>query len=243
MKEGEVEEVLARIEKELDKGNYEAVRGLGFYKAVREVKKDAKLAERFAARIGAIDRGLFESKVWTKLGYRTGTIIELIGAVFGVVFLYMGVTLTGTISTLFYLASAILLMTALHPISHSIAGRMFGIRFHFYFLNGPLLIEPTLKVDYSTYVKASARGRALFHLAGALNSFATTLFVLVVALADSDAQPVSRILLTGLWLFTTSSEILPLLLLRTGTSKILFMDFKKTDSYRALREWKLKSLS
>lgn len=240
MREGEVEEVLTRIEKELGKRNYAAVRELGFWKIVAHVKKDQRLAEKFADRIGRIDRSFFESKSWVKLDYRLGTLIESLGAAVGFLLLYLAVNTEGPESTILYVLSALVLMTALHPISHSLIASRFGIRFHFYFLNGPILIEPTLKVDYSTYVKASSKSRALFHLAGAVNSFISTFFVFLIALLDSDAQPLARIILVGLWLFTTSSEILPLILVRSGMSKILFMDFKKTDSYRALREWRMR---
>lgn len=243
MKEGEVEKALNKIEKELDKGNYAAVKKLGFWKVVKAVKKDPTLAEGFAERIGGIDQRLFESKVWVKLSYSTGTAIELIGAVFGLFLLYLGATSQGITSTVSYVVSAVVLMTALHPISHSIAGKLFGIGFHFYFLNGPMFIEPTLKVDYSTYVKAPAKNRALFHLAGAVNSVLSTFIVLLVALIDSDAQPVARIILAVWWLFTTGSEVFPLIFIKLGVPKILFADFRKTDSYRALREWRLgKSL-
>jgi hypothetical protein len=129
-------------------------------------------------------------------------------------------------------------MTALHPISHIIAANLFGIRFHFYFLNGPMLIEPTLKVDYSTYVKTPPKSRALFHFVGAVNSVFITLFVLVVALLDPEATDITKTILAALWLFTTASELFPLLFIRLGLPKILFADFRKSDSYRTLREWR-----
>ncbi|RMF91436.1 MAG: hypothetical protein D6733_01170, partial [Methanobacteriota archaeon] len=182
----------------------------------------------------------FESKAWVKLDYRIGTIIEAAGVALGLLFLYFGVTTQGQESTVFYTASAVVLMTALHPIAHSIAGWLYGIRFHYYFLNGPMLIEPTLKVDYSTYVKAPAKNRALFHLAGALNSVLTTFFALLVSLLDAHAEPVTRAVLAALWIFTTGSEVFPLIFIKLGIPKILFADFRKTDSYRALREWRLR---
>lgn len=239
MEEGKVEEILAKIESEFDSGNFGAARELGFWKVVGAAKKDPALAEGFAERIGRIDRLLFESKVWRKLGYGTGTIVELMAAVVGVIFLYLAALSTGIEGTVFYVASALTLMTALHPISHSIAARLTGIEFHFYFLNGPLLIEPTLKVDYSTYIRTSAGKRSFFHLAGALNSVIVTLLVFLAALYDPNAEPMAKILLAAIWLFTTSSEVFPLLFTRLGIPKLFFADFRKTDSYRALREWRL----
>jgi uncharacterized Tic20 family protein len=239
MNEGEVEKTLSKIEKEIDKGNFTAAKELGFWKVVRAVKKNPELAVKFAEKIGRVDQRLFESKAWVKLDYGVGTMIELIGALFGLFLLYLGASLEGTASTVFYVASTLVLMTALHPISHSIAGKLYGIGFHFYFLNGPMLIEPTLKVDYSTYVKAPAKNRAVFHLAGAINSVLITFFVLLVALLDANTQPSTQIILAMLWLFTTASEIFPLIFIRLGMPKILFADFRKSDSHRALREWNL----
>jgi hypothetical protein len=239
MKEGEVQKTLDEIEGEFDKGNYGAARNLGFWRVVKAAKEDPALSDRFADRIGAIDKRLFESKSWVKLDYNAGTLIELLGALSGVVILYLALTSRDIYATILYLASAIVLMTALHPISHSIAARLFGIRFHFYFLNGPLLIEPTLKVDYATYVKTPAKRRAIFHLAGAINSTLVTLLVLLVAVLDKDSSDLTKLLLAAFWLFTASSEVFPLIFTKIGVNKILFADWRKTDSYRALREWKL----
>jgi hypothetical protein len=241
MKEGEIEDILGKLESEFGEGNYDAAKKLGFWKVVKAAKKEPTIAQNFGERIGRIDKLLFESKVWTKLDYKLGTMIELVGALFGVLFLYYGASSTGIESTIFYVASSLVLMTALHPLAHSLAAWLFGIRFHFYFLNGPLLIEPTLKVDYSTYVKATPKKRSIFHLAGAINSITVTFIVFLVALLDPDAQGVAKLILGLWWFFTTGSEIIPLIFTGMGRPKVFFADFRKTDSYRALREWKLQA--
>lgn len=236
---GEIEAVLEKVKAELDRGNYKSVGELGFWRAVEAAKNDLGVGEKFAETIGEIDKLLFESKARAKLDFRIGTIIELIGTVIGVVLLYFGATFTGIESTILYIASAGVLMTGLHPISHIIAGHLFGIKFHFYFLNGPMLIEPTLKVDYSTYVKAPPKNRALFHLAGVVNSILITLFVFVVALRNPATADITKIALAVFWLFTTSSELFPILFIKIGIPKILFADFRKSDSYRTIREWRM----
>jgi len=238
MKEGELERVLEKVEEELEKGDHEAAVKAGFWKAVAAVKHEPKLVEVYGGRIGELDRRLFESKAGVRLSYRLGTALELAGVLLGVILLYLGVTSTGVLSTASYILSALLLMTALHPIAHSIAGVLTGIRFHFYFLNGPMLIEPTLKMDYASYLHASPRQRSLLHLAGAVNSVAVTFLVFVVAVVDGDAGGASRIALAALWLFTTLSEILPPLLVKLNMPRLFFADFRKTDAWRALREWR-----
>ncbi len=239
MDTGEIEEVLNKVKAELSQGNYGAAGNLGFWRVVRVAKKNPEIGENFAEMIGEIDRLLFESKAWIKLDYRTGTIIELIGAVIGVFLLYFGATLTGIESTIFYVASAVVLMTALHPISHIIAAKLFGIKFHFYYPNGPEKVLPTLKVDYSTYLKTPPKSRALFHLVGAVNSVLVTFLVFLLALLLPATTDITKTVLAALWLFTTASELFPLLFIKIGIPKILFADFRKSDSYRTLREWRI----
>jgi hypothetical protein len=238
MEEGEIAAVFEKVESAIKEGRFGSVGELGFWKAVTLVKSDKALAERFGGAVGRIDKALFESKTGAKLSYTTGTLIMLAAAVFGLALLYLGSVTEGASSTAYFLASALILMTALHPISHIIAARRFGIRFHFYFLNGPMRVEPTLKIDYETYVKAPSNGRALFHLAGAVNSVAVVLLVLLVALATPDTPTLAKTLLSALFIFTTASEILPIFFIKLGIPKILFSDFRKSDTHRFLRELK-----
>ena len=97
-------------------------------------------------------------------------------------------------------------------------------------------IEPTLKIDYETYVQASSKERAVFHLAGAFNSVGVVLLVLLVALATPDTQAPAKIVLSALFIFTAASEIIPVVFIKLGLPKILFADFRKSDTYRFLRE-------
>jgi hypothetical protein len=239
MEEAKIEEILGQLESEFAKGNYEAAKILGFWKVVNAAKKDSAIANGYGERIGRLDKLLFESKRWPKLNYMTGTAIELAGTLIGIVFLYFGMASIEFDSTLFYVASTFVLMTTLHPISHIIAAKLAGIKFHFYFLDGPQQIAPTLKVDYSTYVKTTSKRRALFHLAGSLNSVLITLLVLLIALYDPEAPSNAKLILAAIWLFTSGSQFIPLIFTKVGLPKILFADFRKTDSYRTLREWRL----
>lgn len=241
MKKEDIGAAFKKIEEEANKGNLKAVEELKFWKLVGEVKKNRELSAEFAGVIGKIDSKLFDSKIKLKLGYALGTAVELFGALIGIAILIYAVKtqqqVAESVSALLYLLAAVALMTALHPISHSIAGKLYGIKLNFYFLNGPLLIEPTLKVDYESYIKAEPKSRAVFHLAGAINSTATTLFVFIVSLAFN-APSLAKIA-SFLWFaFTALSEIIPVIFIKLGVKKILFADFRKSDSYRTLRELK-----
>lgn len=239
MQESEIGEKLEKIKAGVDGGDFSVIKELGFYKIVSEIKKNRELGDKFASMIGDIDYKFFDSRIRFKIPFTIGTIIELGLAIISLILLYLGARAEpGIIEALLFLLSALLMMTALHPISHAIAGKAFGIRFYFYFLDGPLLIEPTLKTDYASYVKAEPMKRAIFHLAGAINSIATTFFVFLVALLTKSAD--ISVIITFLWFaFTAFSEIIPLIVVKLGIKKIIFADFRKSDSYRALREYRI----
>ncbi len=77
--------------------------------------------------------------------------------------------------------SALALMTTLHPLAHYLTGAFFGIRFTHYYLNGPAKIEPTLRIDHISYLKASGKKRALMHLSGVIGTIAAPLVAALVA--------------------------------------------------------------
>jgi len=237
MDEGRVSEIIEKVEKQISKGNFTSAKELGFWKVVSAAKKDNVIAEKYAQSIGKIDKRIFESKTGVKLDYKTGTLLELALTIIGFILLYLGSLSNDIMSTILYTASALILMTSLHPISHIIAGYPAGIGFHFYFLNGPLRIEPTLKVDYATYIRASPRSRALFHLAGAINSVLITFLVLFVALLIPETSLLTKTVLAAVFIFTLASEFFPVIFIKIGVSKILFADFRKSDTHRFLREW------
>ncbi len=78
--------------------------------------------------------------------------------------------------------SALILMITLHPLFHYITGALLGIRFTHYYLNGPARIEPTLKVDYFSYLKNSPGRRALMHVSGVIGSVMAPLIATLIAL-------------------------------------------------------------
>jgi MFS family permease len=77
--------------------------------------------------------------------------------------------------------SALALMTTLHPLAHYSTGALSGIRFTHYYLNGPAKVEPTLRIDQISYLKASGKQRALMHLSGVLGTLAAPLIAALIA--------------------------------------------------------------
>ncbi|MEE9593904.1 MAG: hypothetical protein V3V92_00730, partial [Candidatus Hydrothermarchaeales archaeon] len=209
---------------------------------VAEAKKNPELVEKFGERIKEVDQKAFKNWAWLTVNITVGHIVELIGTIIALALLYIGLTNTTILGGVSLVLSALVLSVTLHPFAHYLVGKWKGINFTFYFPDGPALIEPTLKTDYATYLKASPQDRAMMHLAGPIATSLGPLLVLILGLA-SGALPWAVILVGVVLLANAGSELAPLILLKINRPKILFMDFKKTDTYRALREWRVhKSL-
>ncbi len=237
MEEDEAGKLLDTVEAELAKGNF-ALKERGFWKLVSEAKKDPALVEKFGDRIGEIDYKAFKKQAWFTVSISTGHLLELLGTAVGVTLLYIGLTYGGILGGLSFILSAGIFSATLHPLAHYIVGRWQEINFIFYFLDGPMLIEPTLKIDYASYLKASPMGRVLMHSAGPIATSASSLTVVILGLVFN--VPMWSLVIVGLlFILTASTEFLPIILIKLGISKILFADFRKTDTYRTLREWKI----
>ena len=75
-----------------------------------------------------------------------------------------------TVSGWLLLASGPVLSVSVHDLAHWACGRAVGIRFLWYFLDGPFLVQPGLKTDYATYLRTPAAARAAMHASGAIAS-------------------------------------------------------------------------
>jgi hypothetical protein len=157
----EVESILAACEQALAARAALDLRGLGFWRAVAAVKRDRELIERFADRIGRIDRQVFEQRVQRRVPIGPGTAVLASGAL-------LGVGLVATRQSLLVLAGAGLLLGTTHDLGHLVVGRLVGIAFTWWFLDGPTRVQPGLKTDYATYLRVPPRSRAVMHAAGAL---------------------------------------------------------------------------
>ncbi|MBU4374420.1 MAG: hypothetical protein KJ714_08315 [Euryarchaeota archaeon] len=115
-------------------------------------------------------------------------------------------------------------MTTLHPLSHYIIGSLLGIRFTHYYLNGPAKIEPTLKIDYFSYLKAPGKKRALMHVSGVVGTVAAPLIIALIALDKGAGSAASNLFI--IFLLLVVFELL------TST--------KIGDLMRARREYKFR---
>lgn len=149
--------------------------GKVFREVVEQVKKDKINDDALLAQIESISLGRFKEKVQFKPGIAVGNLIAASVTIAAIFLAFKG-------SGLMLYISAFILMAALHPLSHYVTGALFGIRFTHYYLNGPAKFEPTLRIDYFSYLKVSPGKRALMHVSGVIGTTAAPLIVALAAL-------------------------------------------------------------
>lgn len=182
----ELQEAFSRIEAEVDKGNTDLA-ALGFWRLVRQVKLEPRLAEHWADVVGRIDQKAFERSVRPRLPVWIGNTILLAGTTLLIWLLLFAIDLAPDARTraqhlywwnedadplvagLLAVAAAGGLSVNLHDLAHWVVGRMVGIKFTAYFLKKPLL-TPGLKIDYASYLRSSPGARAWMHASGAIVS-------------------------------------------------------------------------
>ena len=179
-----LQEGFSRIEAALERDDGD-LRALGFWRLVGEAKRRPELADRWADRIGAIDRRAFELGVQSRFPVWFGNAVLLLEALVGaaaVVFAMQAGPTAAALGLLVVLASgsgptvaALALLAAggawslsTHCLAHYVVGRAVGIRFTSYFVGGPFPPRPGLKIEYASYLRVPPGSRALMHAAGAI---------------------------------------------------------------------------
>jgi hypothetical protein len=147
-----------------------------FLATINRVKKDKIVDDELLGLIEKISRKRFGEKVSFTINVTPGNLLEIIITLAAIILAFQATT-----NWMLYL-SALILMATLHPLSHYITGAISGIRFTHYYLNGPARVEPTLRIDYSSYLKAKASGRALMHLSGVIGTLAAPVIVAFIAI-------------------------------------------------------------
>jgi hypothetical protein len=167
------QDAFARMEREVDAGNTD-LRALGFWRLVRQVKLEPRLAAHWAEQVARIDRKAFEQRVRPRLPVWLGNAILLASTAVCVALIPIALAI-GRDRPESFLAGVLALaasgLTAtLHDPAHWVVGRLVRIRFLAYFLGGPLKVLPGIKIDYRSYLLASPGARAWMHAAGAIAS-------------------------------------------------------------------------
>jgi len=146
-----------------------------FREVVDSIKREKINDDSLLEELEELSRKRFSETVRFTLGVPLGNLLEGAAtiAVLAMVFLINS-------EWILYI-SAFALMTTLHPLTHYLTGALFGIRYTHYYLNGPAKVEPTLRIDQVSYLKASGKQRALMHLSGVLGTVAAPLIAAVIA--------------------------------------------------------------
>lgn len=233
--EGTVKELLDDVEEALRNGGLtvEELGDLGFWDAAAELKRDPALADRYADRAGRLDCRAFGEK-WT-VSLSVGHAVALVLTASALALVTYGVTNPDLLGGLALFAAAALLATAPHPLAHFVAGRLVGIDFQFYFLDGSPEVRPTLKMDYATYLRASPRERAAVHLSAPIVSTLLPLGVLGVSIA-SGTPSVPLLLVAVLVGYVLFVDVLPLVGVAAGRQTLFGVDLRETDVGKGVSE-------
>jgi hypothetical protein len=199
------QDAFARIERAVDEGNTDLGR-LGFWRLVDRIKLEPALSKHWAEQVGRIDRKASETRIRWRLPIWLGNLVLALGAVVSAALVPAALAIARrsagpepAISGLLVVAAAAWLSVSVHCPAHYIVGRMVGIRFHSYFIGGPLRVTPGLKTDYETYLRASPSRRATMHAAGALASKAAPLAVFLGAYVPHAAAGYDLLPAWSLW--------------------------------------------
>lgn len=235
MDKGEIRSELMRIKNEVEAG-----RELDptLWKIVKEIKSSKELTEEFADQVGEIDQRAFLRKVRLRISANLGIAILLLWAALSIIPLLL--PSSPAIKGMRLIFAGIFLTTLLHGPSHFVVGRLLGIRFTYFFLNGPMKIEPTLKTEYATYLRVPSRQRVLFHLcAPVMTSYVVPAIMLLLGVYLGVPR-LARYILLGILLMSMTSELTPIVLteyLKRDSYSIF--NFRRSDYARALREWRV----
>lgn len=150
--------------------------GKEFMDILKKVKMDRINDDDLLRQIENISLERFNGKVSLTLAVATGNLLELLATMAAIILPFI---VNGDI---FIYASALVLMATLHPLSHYAAGWLYGMRFTHYYLNGPARIEPTLRINQISYLKASGGKRAFMHATGVIGTLAAPLIAALIAL-------------------------------------------------------------
>jgi hypothetical protein len=181
------QDAFARIEREVEAGNPRLAE-LGFWRLVRKIKVEPGLARHWAEEVGRIDRAAFERWVRPRFPVWLGNAILLSSSAVLVALVPLAVALARdaerpepVLPGLMIVAAAGGLSGSLHDPAHWLVGRIAGFRFSWYFFDGPLRIQPGIKLDYASYLRASPGARAWMHASGAVVSKAAPFAVFAAA--------------------------------------------------------------
>jgi hypothetical protein len=230
MDRSQIEEALDRAEQSLGQGH--GLKETGFWKAVSVLRRDRELAEIYADRAATIDRDAFERGVRLRVPLVPGLLaLCLISGAggFAVVMAFVfGWTETfecvvrhnfdfvpidcpsdwkSWLVPVLFLVGFGALLVGTHTLVHWIVGRLLGIRFTHVFMGGPPPPRPGLKIDYSTYLRATPQARAVMHASGAIWTKLVPFALLPISIWLYEDWPWLTWVLVGVGIFQIVTDV------------------------------------
>jgi hypothetical protein len=195
----EIERILAQAESALTGTEPGDLRQAGFWRAIAAVKREPVLVERYAARIGRIDRAAFERNVMVRLPAWVGVVLDLVGMGIGLVLMFIAPAFAAPWRELSFLVGVAAILGASHTLAHWLVGSVYGIGFSHWFSKPPLTPQPGFKTDYASYLRTPARRRAWMHASGAIVTKLVPFAALPLAVAAGlDAWALWLLLIVGI---------------------------------------------
>jgi hypothetical protein len=213
-----IEGALAAAERAVSDGR--GLAGTGFWAAVSMVKGEPELVDRYADRIAAIDRSVFEKWAFLALGIVAGTVLMLVATAGGLALIALAYAAEGIWAVLSFYAGLGVLLGTTHGLAHLLVGRLSGMRFTHWFIGAVTRPQPGVKMDYSTYLRADARQRAWMHASGALVTKALP-FALIGAAVAADLPT------WAVWALPALGAVMIISDITWSTKKSDWMKFKR----------------
>jgi hypothetical protein len=199
MDEREIDAALAAAESELAAGRTPDLAATGFWRAVTAVKKRRELVDRYGQRIASIDRATLRRRVRLVFPAPVGIVLVIGGLFIDLAILGAAAGQAHPWREIVLLVGTAGLDIATHGLAHLIVGTLVGIRFTDWFVDLPRRPQPGFKIDYASYLRAPARGRAWMHASGTIVTKVTPFLVLPYALAiGADGWAIALIVGVGL---------------------------------------------
>ena len=230
----ELKEELLRIREEVKSGKVPK----RFWRIVDEARK-SKLSEEELKLIAEIDNEIFKRKHKIKLSVEKGIAVAIILNLLAISILFLEYSSKNALGLRLIMVS-MYLTTFMHNLVHYFVGKLFGINFNFFFFNAPTKVEPSLKVDYASYLKVEPLKRFIFHASAPfVTSFIIPLIFLILAFL-LNAPLWAKAILALMLFFDIISEFVGIVAIEVAKKrKILNADVSKTDLVRALRELRI----
>jgi hypothetical protein len=165
-------------------GRSEPLGPTGFWRVVAALKRDPTLRARHADRVAAIDTAAVATWAIGPMPAPVGAVLATAATLGGLVLVALGYRLDEPTNWVSFLAGTGVLLGSTHALAHYVVGRMLGIRFtHWFLLPRGRLVPGGVKIEYESYLRASARRRAWMHASGAIVTKAIPFLLIGAAVA------------------------------------------------------------